>query len=159
MRFVADTNVLMDMTKPDGAADVPADDLEAARAILVCLLAADCEHSVAYSKGMIAEWNEKGLLREDVAYVALRHLVAAKRMVLVDAIKLSGGQSSSLAAHVDRDDQVFVLTAAALDEDCGRRCVTRDPKTSRASSRRYVARQWKVAVKRAAEFAEELDVD
>jgi hypothetical protein len=146
--FVADTTVLMDMTKPESATDVPAIELQAARVILVQLLSGD-SLQLAYSNGMLSEWVTKGLLEEDAI---VRTLMDQDKFRKVKAMKISGGKIADLQEYVDFDDQVFVLSAAALPDQM-RPCVTRDPKTTRKGSRREVKRLFGVTVLLASEFA------
>ena len=144
---VSDTNVLRDMTKPGSASDVSRTELVGAHAMLRMIL----EHGqlkLAYSKGMLPEWKRQGLFKEDAV---LRILLDSNKLECVRPRLISGGQRADLARYVNRDDQVFVLTAAELNER-RKTLVTRDPKTTQSSSRAYTRRVLRVIVCLSSEF-------
>lgn len=144
-QLAVDTNILMDAVKPDGAADVPDDELRAAREVGTKLLT---EFVLVYSKKIEQEWTAKGLVSSNSL---LTNLLRNDRLRLVVVARLNGGQVRELGKHVDRDDQPFVLAAAVID-DGARVLVTRDPKTTLPESRRHVKKEYGVAVKKASEF-------
>lgn len=148
MTFVADTNVLMDMMKADGAPDVPAHELQAAKRILLTLL--ENRLLLGYAKKMTIEWTDKGLFNDEMI---VRLLLDQNLLKPIEPRRLNGGQRDALARFVDRDDQVFVLTAAEIDAD-RKTLATRDPKTVQQPSRAYVKRTLNVVILLATEFVQ-----
>jgi hypothetical protein len=146
--IVIDTNVLMDAMKLDGALDVAAAELAAARALVARLLS-DEELLLAYADGMLPEWKQKKLFEEDMV---LRILEDKGKLTKLKPRRLSGGQKADLGPHVAHDDQVFVLTAAEISGQKKKPCVTRDPRTTMNSSRRYVKATFDVTVLLASEY-------
>ena len=145
-QIAVDTNIIMDAVKADGAADVAPDELAAARGIGALLLTANI---LVYSKKMEQEWTSKGLLGSNSNKLLL-DLLRHERMKQVTPLRVSGGQARDLGQFVDPDDQPFVLVAAVI-RDRPRLLITRDPKTVRDPSRRYVKKEFKVVVKKASE--------
>lgn len=150
--LVIDTNVLMDMKKPVGAIDAPRKEIVAAKRILVWLLTGG--PLIAYATGMLPEWERRGLFRGDAA---IRILMDNKRLKKLDPLHLSGGKKAELAKYIDRDDQIFVMTAAAIP-DTPKPLVTRDPKIVKKASRSYAKREFSVIVLVASELATECSI-
>lgn len=145
--LVTDTNVLRDMTKPGSAPDVPKAELAGAHVMLRMILTVP-QLRLAYSQGMLPEWKRQGLFRDDAV---LRILMDKDRLRQTKPKQISKGQRADLARFVDRDDQIFVLTAAGLNEK-KKTLVTRDPKTTLPSSRAYTKRVLRVFVLLCSEF-------
>lgn len=145
--LVLDTTVLMDAMKDDDAKDAPPEEVKAARELLARILEGSATR-LAFSNGMLAEWSQKRLTENDAI---IRTLMDNGKLKHLTPVRLSGGQRSALGQHVDYDDQVFVLTAAAIPKQRARPCVTRDPKTTRAAARKYVKAQFEVTILLASE--------
>lgn len=149
-QFIADTNVLMDMSKPEGAKDVSEQERNAAAQILAILLG-ESEICLGYCSGMLKEWKAKGLLEQDTTYRAILILLETEKLIEVNPVRISKGKRSDCEQHVDADDQIFVLAAAAIAHK-KKYCVTRDPKTTKPLSRQYVKRVFSVSIALASEF-------
>lgn len=140
--IVLDTNILVDANKdPRNPKDVASGHVVAAQAIVRSLI--DGYATLGYSRGMIGEWEERGVLETCGRLFA--DLYEAGSMVELTPTRLTRGQVRDLAKYVDVDDQVFVLTAASINER-KKSLGTRDPKTCREPSRTYVKKKFSVSV-------------